>query len=70
MTWVCLWTEELHCNKTVSDFPVPSLDVTNQTLPVAENNLIIPGREVLFSDIPAWDGKSLTYFYSVFYINI
>jgi hypothetical protein len=43
----------LHCKKSqkVSDFPVSSRDVTNQTLK------LFPARESLVSDIPAGDGK-------------
>jgi hypothetical protein len=46
--------------KKVNDFPVPSRDVTNQTL---------PGRESLVSDIPAVGGKIANLFHSVFYIE-
>ncbi len=51
----------VHCNKKVTDFPVPSRDVTNQT---------IPGRESLVSDIPAGTSKSLNFFtvYTLFFI--
>ncbi len=37
----------VYCKKKVSDFPVPSRDVTNQT---------VPGGD---SDIPAGDGKKI-----------
>jgi hypothetical protein len=53
----------IHCKskKKVSDFPVPSRDVTK--LPQAENNLIIPGQgEFGYSDIPAGDGKIANHF--------
>jgi hypothetical protein len=46
--------------KKVSDFPIPSQDVTNQTLPDRElfnTSLIIPGQGMFGSDIPAGDGK-------------
>ncbi len=38
--------------KKVSDFPVPSRDVNNQTLPE-----LFTAGESLVSDIPAGDGK-------------
>jgi hypothetical protein len=38
-------------------FPVPSRDVTNQTLRGRE---LFPARESLVSDIPAGDGKTLS----------
>jgi hypothetical protein len=41
----------LHCKKKISHFPVPSWDVTYQTLHSREN-LIIPGQGD-FGDIPA-----------------
>jgi hypothetical protein len=53
---------KLECNfslncKKVTDFPVPSRDVTNQGL---------PGREkFLVSDIPAGDGKIVNLFFTV-----
>jgi hypothetical protein len=51
------FSTELHCKKKVSDFPVPSQDVTNQTLPGVEKSYYSrPGR-VFFIDIPAGDGK-------------
>jgi hypothetical protein len=48
--------------KKISDFPVPSWDVTKQTL---------PGRECFkgefgYSDIPAGDRKIANLFYSVY----
>jgi hypothetical protein len=49
----------------VSDFPVPSRDVTIQIL-TGGNNLINPGRgEFELGDIPAGDRKIATFFYSV-----
>jgi hypothetical protein len=42
--------------KKIIDFPVPSRNVSNQTL---------PARESLISDIPAGDGKIDNLFYSV-----
>jgi hypothetical protein len=47
----------VHCKKKVNDFPVPSRDVTNQTL---------PARQSLVSDIPAGDRNIANLFYSVF----
>jgi hypothetical protein len=54
---LALWRIMLHCKKKVRDFPVPSRDVTNQTL---------SGREKL-NYSPPWrvwlgTGKSLTFF--------
>jgi hypothetical protein len=48
----------LHRKKKVSDFPVPSRDVTTK-LSLAGNNYIIPrrGEFSVISDIPAGDGK-------------
>jgi hypothetical protein len=60
--WLCLFGGE-HCKYTVkkaSNFPDPSQDVTNQTLPK-----LFPARESLASDIPAGDGKITHLFYSV-----
>jgi hypothetical protein len=52
--------------KKVSDFPIPSRDVTYGTkLSLAGNNLIIPGQGELVSDILAGDGKIVNFFYSV-----
>jgi hypothetical protein len=54
----------LHCKKRFSGFPIPSRDVTNQTLPSRESGGVtyqtlqtLPARESLVSDIPAGDGK-------------
>ncbi len=45
--------------KKVSDFPVPSRDVTNQTLPGRPGKIVLyPARESLVSDIPAGAGNS------------
>ncbi len=52
---------KVHCKKKVSDFPVPSRDVTNQPGLIK----LFPSRESLVSDIPAWDGKMASLFYSV-----
>ncbi len=41
---------------TGTDFPVPSRDVTNQTLP-GRFIILFPTRESLVSDIPAGDGE-------------
>jgi hypothetical protein len=54
----------VHTVKKVNDFPVPSRDVTNQTLPGLENLNYSRARESLVSDIPAGDGKWQTFFYS------
>jgi hypothetical protein len=52
--------------KNVSDFPVPSRDVTYQTLPAWLGIIkLFPARESLVSDIPAGDGKIANIFYSV-----
>jgi hypothetical protein len=59
----------VHGKKKVSDIPVSSRDVTYQ-LSLGGNNLIIPSRESLVSDIQAGDGRSLTFFYSVFYVYV
>ncbi len=50
----------LYTVKKVSNFPVPSRDVTNQPL-----IKFFPVRESLIRDIPARDVKSLTFFNSV-----
>jgi hypothetical protein len=56
----------VHCLKRLADFPVPSWDVTNPTLPGLKLfNYSPPGRVVLVSDIPAGDGKIINHFYSV-----
>jgi hypothetical protein len=51
----------------VNDFPVPSLDVTYQTLPGRGIILLFPAREslVVTSRSRLGTGKSLTCFYSV-----
>jgi hypothetical protein len=52
--------------KKVINFPVPSRDVTYQTLPGREYFNYIPPRESLVSDIPAGHGKiSKLCFYNV-----
>ncbi len=54
------WIET--CKNKVGDFPVPSRDVTYQTL---------PGRDVTYqslSDIPAGVGKVFNLFFSVQYL--
>jgi hypothetical protein len=43
--------------KNVSDIPVPSRDVTYQTLPWEGKIKLFPHRESLVSDIPAGDGN-------------
>ncbi len=43
--------------KKVTDFPVPSRDVTSQTLPGGENFNHATARESLVTGIPAGDGK-------------
>jgi hypothetical protein len=59
----------LHCKKNVSDIPIPSRDVTNQTLPGWENlSYSRPGR-VWFVTSRLGTGKLITFFYSVaFYL--
>ncbi len=47
----------LHSKTPLRIFPVPRRDVTNQTL---------PGRDNLFSDTRAGDGKSITFNFAVF----
>jgi hypothetical protein len=59
-------TVTLLCKKKVFGLPVPSREVTNQTLPGREYTLIqFLARESLVSDIPAGDGKTDILFYSV-----
>ncbi len=53
--------------KKVVDFPVHSRDVSNQTLPNREKfTYSRPERVSTVSDIPAGDGKLITFVYSVF----
>jgi hypothetical protein len=54
--------------KKVNDFPVPRRDVTDQTIPWPEIIKFFPARENLVSDIPAGDGKSINFFYSVYLV--
>ncbi len=54
----------MHTVIKVIDYPVPSREVTKQ-IPLAGNNLIIPGQGDFFSDFPAGNGKLITFFYSV-----
>ncbi len=55
--------------KKISDVPVRIRDVTYQTLS-GRGDLIIPARESLVSDIPAGDGKTDNFFYSlVFFVG-
>ncbi len=59
----------LHCKKKVSHFPVPSRDVTDQTLPGQEKlNYSRPGRVWLVTS-RLGKGKRLTLFYSVTQYN-
>jgi hypothetical protein len=55
---------KMHCslNKKISDFPVPSRDVSNQTLPDREK--LIYSRPVRVWLVTSWlgTGKSLTFF--------
>jgi hypothetical protein len=54
--------ETINCKKKVSDFPVPSRDVTNQTLPERELlNYSPPGRVWLVT-FRLGTRKSLTFF--------
>jgi hypothetical protein len=48
--------------KRVSHFPVPSRDVTDQTLSGREKTKLFPPRKSLVSDIPAGDGKTANSF--------
>ncbi len=48
--------------KRVSHFPVPSRDVTDQTLSGREKTKLFPPRKSLISDIPAGDGKTANSF--------
>ncbi len=48
--------------KRVSHFPVPSWDVTDQTLSGREKTKLFPPRKSLISDIPAGDGKTANSF--------
>ncbi len=48
--------------KKISDFPVPSWDVTTPWPGIIE---LFPARDSLVSDIPAGDGKIANLFYSV-----
>jgi hypothetical protein len=61
----------IHCKKRLARFPFPSrpAGMSITILSLAGNNLIIPGPGCLVSDIPAGDGISLTFFYSV-YVSI
>jgi hypothetical protein len=54
----------LHGKKKFSGFPVPSRDVTYQTLP-GQELLIIPWRESWVSDILAGNGKTANLFFTV-----
>jgi hypothetical protein len=52
----------LYTVKKVSDFPFPSRDVTNQS-PWPGIIKLLPARESLVSNIPAWDGNIANLFY-------
>ncbi len=54
-TVVCIAQIVEYTIKKVSDLPVPSRDVTNQTLPGRDKLFL--ARENLVNDIPAGDGK-------------
>jgi hypothetical protein len=56
----------IHCKKKVGGFPVPSGDVTYQTLPGGEYFDYSRPGESLVSDVPAGEGKITDLFYSVF----
>jgi hypothetical protein len=63
-------TFSIYTIKKFFDIPVPSQDVTYQTLPGGNNDVIyksFPPRESLVSDIPAGDGNIKKLFYSVSY---
>jgi hypothetical protein len=55
----------IHCKKRLAISP-PQPGCHSPNSPWRGINLIIPARESLVSDIPAGDGKSLTFFNSVF----
>jgi hypothetical protein len=57
----------MHCKKIFRDFPVPSRDVTNQTLLGIIK--FFPARESSVSDMPVGGGNIANLFYSV-YTNI
>jgi hypothetical protein len=51
--------------KKVNNFPVPGWDVTNQALPWPGIIEVFSSRGEFDSDIPAGDGKLVSFFYSV-----
>jgi hypothetical protein len=59
--------EALHCKKSLSNFPSPT-GMSLIKLSLGGNNLIIPSRESLVSDIPDGDGKIDNLFYIVPFI--
>ncbi len=67
--YVCMYhLEHTVCTvKKVSGFPVPSRDVTYQTLPGREILLLFPPGESLVSDILPGDGKTANLFLQCVY---
>ncbi len=57
-------TSGLHCKKRLAVFQSPA-GMSLTKLSLTGSNLIIPIRESLVSDIPAGDGKTNNFFYSV-----
>ncbi len=58
--WAITRVPQLHCKKSLSFFPSPAwMSLTK--LPLAGNNLIIPGQ----GEFPGWEGKNDNLFYSV-----
>ncbi len=55
MKWLTEKLNKVHCKNKVSDFPVPSRDVSNE-LSLAGNNQIIPRQGEFGSKIPAGEG--------------
>jgi hypothetical protein len=54
----------------VSDFPVPSRDVNNQTLPGREKMKLFLARESLVTDIPVEEGIIANLFFTVYVLII
>ncbi len=58
------WAAIVHCKKRLSIF-LSSAGMSMTKLSLAGNNLIIPVRQSLVSDIPAGEGKIVNAFYNV-----
>jgi len=67
-SYIFICGTQIHCKKRVSDFPVPSRDVTNQTLPDREKIKLFLSRESFVSDIPVGDVKIANLFFTVYTI--